>query len=572
MTAEDRLRDILHSEAAEILPTGDGLAKIQARIAQRRRTRLWLLPSAAVATAAAAAAFFLVTPDTRKTQTLHPGETPTSQPTTEPTSEPTAEPTPVLADDGGTPLDYPAIWPFTTQAQASAWVEDSGSMPWADNGLEVGRHFVREHLGFTQITVTQTCVSCDVLALSVSGTSVGELVLGRVGAGFATGHGTRLFTVTDVRGTDLTITTPKAGASVTSPLGVGGRITGVDENVSLRLLSLAGDQLAAAGAPAGSAVPWSTTLSWSRQDWSYGSVVGVTYDGRGVLNRVVAVPVRRSSAAATATFAALVDGHVALFGSDSGKQVRQLTYPPAGKEDRYPRWSAGTLVWIRSAVAGCGGTVNRLEGSSASTLASSTSLRFGSNALSPSGTWVAWTEIPCNDSSAGRIVVSGGGAPDRYLDIPSGSDAELYDVTDTGALLVRTNDKQATGPGVIGIVPGGALTLDAIAAVEPASGCYLASGASFDGEGVAAFETCGSSIRLVHFRGDAKRASADSSLRAESPQSISVRDGKVLVWLFGGDHYGAIAHYGSGAITAIVTNSGCSSTSDLKGCVRDPDW
>jgi hypothetical protein len=574
MTAEERLRDLLRSEATTIVPGGEGLARIRARIERRRRLRTWLVPSAVLATAGAAAAFFLLTPDDRRTATLQPGQTPTATATEEPSPAATTTMAPVPADDGGIPLDRPAIWPFTTQAQASSWVDDHGSVPWAENGLEVGRHFVADYLGLKEVHVAQTCVSCDVLHLDVNGRSVGEITLGRIGAGFASGQGTHVYTVLAVGGTDLTVTTPKAGAGITSPTSVTGRITGVDEHVQLRLLSTEGRELATGGAQAGSAVPWSATLTWSRTDWSAGAIVGVTRSMKdGSVNRVVAVPVTRSDTSSTASFAAIADGHVNLYSTTDGAKLKQLTYPARGRVDTDATWSSGTLAWVRTAGASaCVNELDRLDGSKASTVASSTSVRYGWPQLSPSAGRLAWVESPCDGTGPEKLVSSVNGTEGQRITGPSGSVMNLFDVADDGALLILTNDRQASGPGVIGILPAGATTLDGIAPLTPASGCNLYSGAAFDSKGVVAFEVCGSDVRLVHFARSGTRTSTGPGQHGEPPDSISVRDDVLLVWLFGGDRYGDIAVVRDGHTTTLIANSGCSSISDLKGCVRDPDW
>jgi hypothetical protein len=560
MTAEDRLRDLLRSEASTINPAGDGLARIRERVARRRRARSWLLPSAAVATAAAAAAFVLLAPDDHKTQTLQPGGTPT------PTSEPSASPGP--ADDGGMPLDRAAIWPFTSSSQLASW---QSTYPYAENPLDVGRHFVADYLGLTGVDVSQTCVSCGVLQLKVGGTSVGEITLLRLGVGYASGHGTQVNTVVGVAGTDLTVTAPKAGAGVVSPTSVTGRITGVDEHVDLRLLDAAGVQVAHGGAQAGSAVPWSATLSWTRSDWTDGALVGVTRTMRdGSVNRVVAIPVSRATASPTASFAGLVDGHVSLFDSATGAPLRQLTYPPAGTRDVWASWSAGTLAWVRTHGASvCVDELDQLQGSTASTLLKSTTAHLASPVLSPDGGLLAWVEQPC-DGSAPHVVVRGGGAPDRQLAVPA--NANLLDIRDDGALLVWQHDTAVTG-GTLAVVPPGALTLDHAVTISPRSGCETGTAAGFDGQDVVLFEVCAGSGRFVRYDDTGQRGTAGPVVaNLETPQAVRVRDGKVLVWQFGGDAYGAIALYANGSFTTLVDNNGCYSTGSVKGCVASPDW
>jgi hypothetical protein len=564
MTAEDRLRDLLRSEATTIVPAGDGLARIRERVARRRRARFWVFPSAAVATAAAVAAFVLIAPDDHKTQTLQPAS-PTA------TTEPSGSPAPVVPDDGGMPLDVPAIWPFTTQQEAAGW---ASRYPYAENGLDVGRHFVADHLGLTGVEVSQTCVSCAVLQLKAGATSVGEITLARVGVGFASGHGTQVYTVVGVGGTDLTVTSPAAGTAITSPTGVTGRITGVHENVQLRLLTSSGDELATTGAPAGGEVPWSATMSWTRSDWTHGSVVGVTRsDKDGSVTRVVAVPVTRSTASPTASFVGRVDGHISLFDASTGKVLRRLTYPPAGATDSSPAWSHGTLLWVRiRSGATCGYELDRLDGNTASTVVRSGTVSISTPQLSPSGAWQAWVEVACA-GSANRVVVSGGGAPARRLSVPAGTNAVLRDVRDDGALVLwLMSSGQSTG--TLLVVPPGALDLTGAHQLTAVSGCEIGAAGSWDGQQVVVFETClDGTGRLVRFSDTGRRLGADKAVRnLEPPDQLSVRDGAVLVWLFGGDTYGEIARYHDGAFTTVVANTGCTSISSTKGCVAEPDW
>jgi hypothetical protein len=529
---------------------------------------VWLLPSAAIATAAAAAAFVLIAPDDPKTQTLQPGGTPRVSTT----AEPGVSPAPAVPDDGGMPLDTAAIWPFTAPDQLASW---RSAYPYAESSLDVGRHFVEDYLGLQGVEVSQTCVSCAVLQLKVGGASVGEVTLVRVGVGFASGHGTQVFTVVGVGGTDLTVTSPKAGALVTSPTAVTGRITGVHENVMLRLLTDAGDELATVGAPAGQEVPWSETLSWSRTDWTHGAVVGVTRsDKDGAVTRVVAVPVTRATGSPTASFAGVVDGHVSLFDSTTGRQLRQLTYPPAGKSDVVASWAGSSLVWVRTAGASaCVNELDRLDGTKASTVATSTSVRYDSPALSPDGTRLAWVETSCGDPSVSEIVLTGG-AGTRRIPAQHTDYVRVYDVTDDGTAVVLARDPHDAASSVVGVLPNDATTLGALRPLVGASGCDLASGAAADAGGVVAFETCGAQVRLTHFALDGHRQSTEPSFAAEPPSSLSVRDGRYLVWLFGGDQDGSIATYADGRFTTLIENAGpgCSSSGDQKGCVRSPDW
>ncbi|HUR14000.1 MAG TPA: Gmad2 immunoglobulin-like domain-containing protein [Mycobacteriales bacterium] len=567
MTAEDMLRDLLRSEASTITPTGDGLARIQGRIAKRRRARLWLLPSAAVASAAAAVAFVLIAPEDPKTQTLQPASpSPTESAGPGPTPSPTADANVQPADS----WKGAAFWPFAS-------VEDLQHVadpvpPWLQDGLQVGQRLVRDVLELPDVTVTQTCVSCEVLALKVGSKDVGEIQLGHY-----TVRGTRVFTVVGIGGTDLTVTSPTSGTAVSSPTRVTGRITGVHENVNVKLVAKDGAVVGQAGAPAGGEVPWSTSVTWSTQDWSTGAVLGVTgSDKDGSITRVVLVPVSRGTAATSSSFAGIVDGHVALFDSTSGKQLRQLTYPPAGKTDTQATWSAGSLAWVRTAGASaCANELDRIEdGGRATTVVSSTTVRYSWPQLSADAQRLAWVETPCSGDGPEQVVLTINGTEARRYTGPSGSVVNLFDVADDGALLLLTNDRQASGPGTIGVLPASADSLDGLRPLAPAAGCNLYSGAAFDGAGIAAFEVCGEDVRLVRFSATGQRVSTGASTKSEPPTSLSVRDGRLLVQLFGGDHYGDIAVVDGGRTTVLIDNSreDCSSVGNLKGCVRAPDW
>jgi hypothetical protein len=574
MSAEDKLRDILRSEATTIVPVGDGLARIRERVSRRRRARMWLVPSAAVATVGAAAAFFLIAPDNgRKPTTLQQGNTPTPTVTgsTAPLPTVTSTPTPNgVAPQPADSWDGPAYWPFASAGDLENVADPVPS--WMQDGLEVGQRLVRDVLDLQGVTVSQTCVSCEALQLKVGSDDVGTVNLGHY-----TVHGKRVFTVVSIDGTDLTISSPKAGTAISSPTKVTGRIQGVDENVRLKLVAKDGGVVSQGAAPAGSAVPWSANLSWTARDWETGAILATTGNARdGAINRVTLTPVSRSGATTTSSFAALVDGHVSLFDSTTGALVRQLTYPPAGKSDTGPTWSAGTLAWVRiSAASACVNALDRLDNGTASTVASSTSVRYSSLVLSPSADWLAWVETPCNGGDGGELVITVNGTEARRIAVPTGSVVALYDVTDEGTLLLSTNDRAASGPGVIGILPADATTLDnKVLPLQAASGCNLASGAAFEGSEPVAFESCGENVRLVRFTDKGARKASDPSFTGEPPTSVSVRDGQVLVWLFGGDMVGPVARYADGRVTIVIKNDSatCSSNADLKGCAFAPDW
>lgn len=291
-TPEERLAALLRQEADTLLPTGDGLSKIQQRVAARRKARWFVIPSAALATAAAVTAFVVLggsgAPQTTLLPPASPG--PSAPPSTQPSPEPTAVPTSPAPVVDATPF-VPAIWPFASQAQLDSWVADPSAMPWATSGLDVAKHFVSDYLKITDLTLSQPCVSCDVVELRNSDRQlVGTVTLVREDE-----DGKRAYSVAGVtHGEGFAVTSPEDGEKVASPVQVRGTITGVDEQIAITLLSQKGTELGSAGAPAGSGAPWSAQLTWTSSDWYTGALVLRTYDGRGLPNRLVVQRVVRA--------------------------------------------------------------------------------------------------------------------------------------------------------------------------------------------------------------------------------------------------------------------------------------
>jgi hypothetical protein len=282
MTHEERLSALLREEAETVLPAGDGLARIQARLAARRRSRWLLLPGAAALTAGAVAAAFVLSgggsgTTLTQTPTTH-GPTPATSPT---------------AVGGG--LDHafenPALWPFTSAQQIAGW---RSTYPYANDKSALVQHYLQDVLSVSGFTLSKPCESCDVVDIAVAGHKVGQAALERFLL-----DGTQVWTISTIGETDLKLLAPGAGEAVSSPTTVTGRITGVDEHVNLALVTQAGATVATGGAQAGSAVPWTAQLSWTDNGWSHGAVVARTFSAKdGTLSRLTALPVMRGSAPA----------------------------------------------------------------------------------------------------------------------------------------------------------------------------------------------------------------------------------------------------------------------------------
>ena len=281
-TPEDRLAALLREEAETVVPAGDGLARIRDRVAARRRRRWLWLPAAAAVTGGAVAAAFLLGGNGGRTTLV---QTPAT-----PGPSPTASAAPTVAGGG---LDHafenPAVWPFHSAQEIAQW---RSTYPYADDKTALVQHYLQDVLAISGYTLAKPCESCDVVDIRVAGRKVGTAALERFLV-----DGAQVWTISTIGGTDLRITRPTLGEAVSSPTTVTGRITGVDEHVNLALVSQAGGTVATGGTQAGSAAPWSASLSWTDASWSYGAVVAETRSAKdGSLDRLTAVPVARDAA------------------------------------------------------------------------------------------------------------------------------------------------------------------------------------------------------------------------------------------------------------------------------------
>ncbi|MEW9550392.1 hypothetical protein [Nonomuraea sp. NPDC050783] len=137
---------------------------------------------------------------------------------------------------------YQPLWPFATEAEADAWRRGhraGGRDAWHLDPARTAVRFARDHLGFTEIdravkTVRDGSHARVHVGLTGEGSArpmIAAVVhLVRFGAG-----GDAPWEVVGTDDTTFSLTTPGYGASVDSPLTVGGRITGVDESIRVQV-------------------------------------------------------------------------------------------------------------------------------------------------------------------------------------------------------------------------------------------------------------------------------------------------------------------------------------------------
>lgn len=180
----------------------------------------------------------------------------------------------------GTPTDTDAtadefgsqpLWPFRTQAEADEWLAgaDQGHQPWHADAGQTALAFTTGYLGFTEIDqITSTDVRADEawigvgFAASPDDASTSAVIhLLRFGP-----DPDAPWEVVGTRDSDLTLDTPGYGSRVSSPIAVGGTLTGVDESLRVQVRQPSsevalGEQCCL---PAGGAgTPWETTVTYA---------------------------------------------------------------------------------------------------------------------------------------------------------------------------------------------------------------------------------------------------------------------------------------------------------------------
>jgi hypothetical protein len=190
-----------------------------------------------------------------------------ASPSPSPESPSPESPAPVVPPAAFT-LGYQPLWPFAGYAAAEEWRTDGGSQPWHLDADQTALSFTRGYLGFTDITrVTSRAVESRDAHIGV-----GYPLPGGGAHTAAVLHLVRFGTdprspweVVGSSDTTLSIQRPAYGSRVSSPLTVGGRITGTDESIRVWVRSLGAREPVGEECclPAGGEnSPWSQTVSF----------------------------------------------------------------------------------------------------------------------------------------------------------------------------------------------------------------------------------------------------------------------------------------------------------------------
>jgi hypothetical protein len=164
------------------------------------------------------------------------------------------------------------LWPFASAAEARRWQRSfraGGHQPWHLSPQLTALSFAGGYLGFTGVD----WVTSQVVRGADARIGVGFLLPDRRTSTAAVVHLVRFGTGSDApwevvgtRDSTLSLTSPQYGARVSSPIRVGGRITGVDESIAVQVRQSAAESPlgSVCCVPAGGAdTPWSTSVRFA---------------------------------------------------------------------------------------------------------------------------------------------------------------------------------------------------------------------------------------------------------------------------------------------------------------------
>jgi hypothetical protein len=175
------------------------------------------------------------------------------------------------ASPAGLGSAYLPLYPFASQADALAWetaFRSGGHQPWHLSATQTALSFAQGYLGFTAVNlVTGATVRPDDARIAVGS----AITMGRTSTAavihlirFGTGS-LAPWEVVGTDDTDFSLTSPAYGSAVSSPLRVGGLITGVEDRIHVQVRELdAAAPLADScchGAVSGTGQPWSATIA-----------------------------------------------------------------------------------------------------------------------------------------------------------------------------------------------------------------------------------------------------------------------------------------------------------------------
>jgi hypothetical protein len=355
------LRDSMRNEAETVMPAGDGLARIQQRVSARRARLRWMRPTLALTSVAVLAiagigAYAVVHGDGGTDRVL---PVPATQP---PTETPTTEPTPSQTTPPPASVAFPkrAIFPFTSAKDERAWEQQAaaGHSPWQGDPRSVATYWVTNFLQLSSVNkfVRQTNFTPSKV----------DVTLGRMQSDAGSQRQIAVTTVHLVKyakawivtgATDdsrlLRITSPAAGAKVTSPVVASGPGFGADEAAAVQVRAATAPASYGEGHTGSFGVRgWSAHVSFSTPTSSVGVLVVVeTSQADSLPSRVTAEQVRFGTSSVSAGpqyFYGIKDARVTKFAARNGAVVDYLTDPQPGGGASDPQLVGSDVYFLRA--------------------------------------------------------------------------------------------------------------------------------------------------------------------------------------------------------------------------------
>jgi hypothetical protein len=277
---------------------------------ERRPWGRWVVAAAVVAAAATAGGVLMAAGPPRSAPVSPVSPAPSAPPA--PSALPGAGPATAATDAGGPagpaaggPADAaaagaaPWLWPFADPAGAARWQQayrEGGHQPWHLDAAATALGFAG-YLGYGNVDrVVRSTVDGDSAYVAVGFRlpdgalhTAADVHLVRTGAG-----PDAPWVVVGTRDSTLTLDLPGYGSAVTSPMTVGGRITGVDERVVVTLHAQAGDVRAdpADVAAGGTRMPWSVRVRFDARSGTVVTVAAATGGHVAAVERFAVTAVR----------------------------------------------------------------------------------------------------------------------------------------------------------------------------------------------------------------------------------------------------------------------------------------
>lgn len=437
---EDRLRAALREAAERVHPAGDGLARIQHRVARRRARLRWLRPALALGAAAVLAAGTLSglqlaggSSDTLRQGNgfTGPGESPSPAPSPSPTpSTPSTSPSP-----GVVPASLPEgllpLWPFPSAPDLPSGVGTP-----AATAEQTALSFTRDYLGFTEVDrVISTQRNGGDATVAVGYATEGTRTATAAVLHLVQWSGTPYWEVVGSFDTTLSITAPAYGAAVTSPLSVGGKITGVDESIRVSVRQPTGGPAALGDAcctPAGGqGSTWSEQVGYTGASDPVLTVVASTGGHIQGVERFAVTGIRPAAQAEPsgsaapkaypATYVGSKAGRIGVFSSADGNLQRWLT---AGPNDVDPKTAGNWVYYLggagsTNAVGDRAGTLMRVPASGGRPQPVTAGADVTGFGVSAKGQRLAYTTFDANTGAWTFVMLDTGAGSRSSFGMPS---------------------------------------------------------------------------------------------------------------------------------------------------------